>query len=89
MANWWMPIAQLRVMRRIERGGVLLRNTKHGFYYWFGSEDPRPTSSAKALYRKGLICSCELHSKTVDCEVMRLTPTGKNELGYNRHREID
>ncbi|WP_248466118.1 hypothetical protein [Pectobacterium versatile] len=89
MANWWMPAAQLRVMRRIKNGGVLLRNPTYNFYYWFGSEDPRPTVSAKALLNCGLIVPGAVHPKKIGDQVMRITPTGKNELGYNSGRKIE
>ncbi|MBI0427932.1 MULTISPECIES: hypothetical protein [Pectobacterium] len=89
MANWWMPVAQLRVMRRIENGGILLRNPTYGFYYWFRSEDPRPTASAKALFNRGLIAIGNTHPHTLGNQIMRITPTGKNELKSNSGRKIE
>lgn len=87
MANWWMPVAQLRVMRRMAAGEVLVRNVETGRYKLIDSKG-FVTVPAKALNRKGLISDSMCFRRDA-WVVMEMTPTGRNELGYNCHREID
>lgn len=87
MANWWMPVAQLRVMRRMAAGEVLVRNAVTGKYKLIDSKG-FVTVPAKALSRKNFI-SDSMRLRRDAWVVMEMTPTGRNELGYNRHREID
>lgn len=84
MAGWWLPVPQLRVLRVLEAGFVLLHYPQTDVYWWVVGG--KCTQQGRALRNKGLITVA-----SVGCspETMRLTPTGKNELGYNRHREID
>lgn len=84
MANWWMPVPQLRVMRALEGGFVLLHYPQTDVYWW--AVGGKCTQQGRALRRKGLITT---DSYGRSPEVMRMTPTGKNELSYNRHRGID
>lgn len=78
MAGWWMPVGQLSIMRRIERGETLKR-LKSGKYK-FDNSDELVTTSAKALVRKNLLCDGRLW---YDGTEMQITPTGRNELRYN------
>lgn len=87
MANWWMPVAQLRVMRRIAAGEVLLRDALDDTYRWEGAKG-NCTPSGRALRSRGLIFDYGAHSPRWEAKML-ITPTGKNELEYNRHREID
>ncbi|EAM1222009.1 hypothetical protein D5U39_07680 [Salmonella enterica] len=84
MAGWWLPVPQLRVLRALEAGFVLLHYPQTDVYWW--AVGGKCTQQGRALRNKGLITVA-----SVGCSpgTMRLTPTGKNELGYNRHREID
>lgn len=76
MANWWLPIAQLKVLYRMSKGEKLIFS--NDVYKW--PDGSRCSGSAKALARKGLIVISVLGV------YMEITPTGKNELGYNRGR---
>ncbi|EKN2322812.1 hypothetical protein PWV40_004402 [Salmonella enterica] len=84
MAAWWMPVPQLRVMRALEKGFVLLHYPQTDVYWW--AVGGKCTPQGRALRNKGLIC---VENFGCSPQRMRLTPTGKNELGYNRGREID
>lgn len=84
MAGWWMPVPQLRVMRALEKGFVLLHYPQTDVYRW--AVGGKCTQQGRALRRKGLIAT---NSYGYSPEVMHITPTGKNELGYNRGRETD
>ncbi|MEL6008204.1 hypothetical protein J4Z08_20995 [Citrobacter portucalensis] len=84
MANWHIPVPQLRVMRRMAAGEKLKRDIRTGRFIFDNGD--RVTSQGKALFNKGWICEGFPGTETVN---MNITPTGRNELGYNRHREID
>ncbi|MGO3413228.1 hypothetical protein [Citrobacter freundii] len=84
MANWWMPVAQLRLMRRMAAGEKLVRDVRTRRYFFANGDSV--TSSARSLAGKGLISEGRASKYEIQ---MSITPTGKNELGYNRHREID
>ncbi|HAU4565374.1 TPA: hypothetical protein JDY21_18415 [Citrobacter freundii] len=86
MANWWMPIAQLKVMRRLEAGETLIRSLDDT-YQWEGSKE-KCTPTGRALRSKGLIFDYGSRSPSWEAKML-ITPTGKNELGYNRNREIE
>ena len=86
MANWWMPVAQLKIMRRLAAGETLLRSLDDA-YRWEGSKE-KCTASARALMAKGLIFDHGNRGPKWEAKML-LTPTGKNELGYNRNREIE
>lgn len=76
MAGWWMPWRQLEALRRIDAGEAVL--TDGGRYWWLGGGGCTP--QAKALLNRGLIArSCGYGP----FDHMRITPTGRNELGYH------
>ncbi|EPX6645152.1 hypothetical protein ABK669_22255 [Enterobacter hormaechei] len=84
MAGWWMPDGQLLILREMSAGAVLWRDVKGRFF--IGTDEKNCTVSAKALLKKAYIMPSHL---VVDGrESMRITPTGQNEMGYNRHRKI-
>lgn len=85
MAGWWMPVKQLAVLRRMEAGEALVRVNRTGRYY-LGEEGDCVTAQAKALLRKAYVCEGVTGTRETG---MFITATGKNEMGYNRHREID
>lgn len=78
MAGWWMPVGQLSIMRRIERGETLKKLASGK--YKFDHSDELVTTSAKALVRKNLLSDGRLWP---DGTEMQITPTGRNELKYN------
>lgn len=78
MAGWWMPVGQLSIMRRIERGETLKRLACGK--YKFDHFDELVTTSAKALVRKNLLSDGRL---SPDGTEMQITQTGRNELKYN------
>ncbi|CQH79452.1 hypothetical protein V9T10_000167 [Yersinia enterocolitica] len=79
MANWWLPLAMLRVLVKLQKRYVLLFDSERDKYYW--KADKKACSpTAKTLVNRGLICS------SGDGRTMRITPTGINELGYNKGR---
>lgn len=86
MAGWWMPVAQLRVMRALEKGVVMRRCAETDTYWW--EVGGKCTPQGRALRNKGLITNESTHCGKLP-DVMRITPTGKNELSYNRHRNIE
>ncbi|GJK71902.1 hypothetical protein TUM17564_39290 [Citrobacter freundii] len=87
MAGWWMPVAQLRVMRALDKGFVMHRCAKTDTYWW--AVGGKCTPQGRALRNKGLI-TIDTNWRQGDwSEVVRITPTGRNELNSNRHREID
>jgi len=84
MAGWWMPKGQLQILREMKVGAVLWRDSKGRFF--IGSDKRNCTVSAKALLKKSYIMPSHLF---IDGrETMHITPTGKNEMDYNRHQEI-
>ncbi|UPQ73480.1 hypothetical protein [Kluyvera ascorbata] len=87
MASWWMPVPQLLVLRRIAAGEKLLRDALDNTYRWAGSKE-KCTPTGRALQNKGLIFDYGARSPGWEAE-MHITPTAKNELEYNRNREID
>lgn len=86
MAGWWMPVPQLRVMRALENGFVMRYCSKTDTYWW--QVGGKCTPQGRALRNKGLITTERRFDGRLPDDV-RITPTGKNELGYNRHREIN
>lgn len=88
MASWWMPEKQLLILRRMASGEVLLHDTRRDIYYWEANKKERATPSAKALFRKMYIRE-DYYGREPDVARMRITPTGNNEMGYNRHRTLD
>ncbi len=85
-ASWWMPVAQLRVMRALENSYRLRRDVNTDTYWW--EVGGKCTPQGRALRNKGLITTDSRFDGRLADDV-RITPTGKNELNYNRHREID
>lgn len=83
MATWWMPVKQLAALRKISDGDCMCRNPQDDTYWWSGGK--KCTPQGRALYNKGFIAP----DFGIEYEIMHITPTGKNEMGYNRHREID
>lgn len=89
MAGWWMPAGQLKILRRMATGEVLLHNQDENIFYWKNNPQERATVSAKALHNKNYI-SPELRLNGKGGVVkMSITPTGKNEMGYNRSRVLE
>ncbi|MHA1067149.1 hypothetical protein ACR9GP_25290 [Enterobacter ludwigii] len=86
MANKWIPVAELRAMRLLERGFIMRRNAETEEYWWeTGGEC---TLQGRALRNKGLIT---VESSSEDAPVpehVRITPEGKNALYSSRHREL-
>lgn len=89
MAGWWMPIPQLKILRRMAAGEVLLHDTRKGIFFWEHDKTDRATVSAKALYNKNYIIPASGIDHTPGIKKMSITPTGKNEMGYNHSRSID
>jgi hypothetical protein len=89
MAGWWMPKGQLTILRRMAAGEVLLHDTKKNIFYWKSAPKERATVSAKALLNKSYISTETTWGYPAGVEEMRMTRTGKNEMGYNRgvHRD--
>ncbi|EMK0353111.1 hypothetical protein V8J08_005450 [Citrobacter amalonaticus] len=85
-ASWWMPVAQLRVMRALEKWYELRRDVETDTYWW--EVGGKCTPQGRSLRNKGLITT-EARFDGRLADDVRITPTGKNELYYNRHREID
>lgn len=75
MASWWMPVAQLRVLRRIAAGEKLLRDALDNTYRWAGSKE-KCTPTGRALQNKGLIFDYGARSPGWEAEV-HITPTAK------------
>jgi len=86
MAGWWMPVPQLRAMRALESGYSMRHCPKKDTFWW--EVGGKCTPQGRALRNKGLITTEARFDGRLPDDV-RITPTGKNELGYNRHREID
>ncbi|CAO94977.1 hypothetical protein ETA_pET450330 (plasmid) [Erwinia tasmaniensis Et1/99] len=84
MSGWWMPAGQLKILRRMATGEVLLHDRNKRIFYWESNPKERATVSAKALHNKNHI-SPELNfNYPAGVVKMNITPTGKNEMGYNR-----
>lgn len=84
-----MPVGQLKIMRRMAKGEVLLHNQTKNIFYWESNPKERATVSAKALYKKGFISTVIGYRYPSGVQKMEITPTGKNEMGYNHSRNID
>ncbi|TNV16079.1 hypothetical protein FH968_19750 [Buttiauxella sp. B2] len=84
MAGWWMAKGQLKILREMSAGAMLRMDSKGRFF--LGLNVINCTVSAKALLNKSYIAAngISLNGFTT----MHITPTGKNEMGYNRHQEI-
>ena len=79
-----MPKGQLQILREMTAGAVLWRDRKGRFF--IGADKRNCTVSAKALLNKSYIMPSHLF--VGGRETLRITPTGKNEMGYNRHQAI-
>lgn len=82
MAGWWMPKGQLKILREMSAGAALLRDSSGRFF--LGINKINCTVSAKSLLNKSFITP--YHREVNGMENMRITPTGQNEMGYNRHQ---
>lgn len=60
--------------------------SKTDSYWW--EVGGKCTPQGRALRNKGLITTESRFDSRLPDDV-RITPTGRNELGYNRNREID
>lgn len=86
MAKRWIPVAELRAMRLLERGFVMRRNAETDEYWWEIGGDC--TSQGRELRDKGLI-TAESHCQDAPGpEHVQLTPEGKNALYISRGREL-
>lgn len=88
MAGWWMSPKQLGVLRTLDSGAVLVHCKTTDTYQFLKGK--KCTLQGRALLNRGLIAGDGwLSGFTKNCESMHITPTGKNELGYNRGRDIE
>ncbi|ECO4312759.1 hypothetical protein AB0001_004763 [Salmonella enterica] len=78
-----MPKGQLKILREMTTGAILWRDSKGRFF--IGADNTNCTVSAKALLNKSYISPD--HVSINGRETMSITPTGKNEMNYNRHQE--
>ncbi|EAT0477617.1 hypothetical protein AB4F40_004464 [Salmonella enterica] len=84
MAGWWMPKGQLKILREMSAGATLWRDSKGRFF--IGTDKINCTVSAKALFNKSFIMPD--HRVVNGLDTMRITPSGQNEMGYNRHQVL-
>lgn len=78
-----ISIRQLKILRRIAAGEVLLHDQNKSIFYRASNPKERVTSSGKSLLRKAFASEGDF-PKQIGVKKINITPAGRNEMGYSR-----